>query len=79
MSARSNLIVGGSNEGQPGLRGSYQAHFYVACLRDPQGNKIATRFMLCCINAPGYLKNLPALKNRSAPGFAKAPGVSTGK
>ncbi len=35
------LVAGGSDEGQPGFRTSYGAHFYVGYLRDPQGNKIA--------------------------------------
>ncbi len=35
------LLVGGSDEGQPGFRASYGPHFYVGYLRDPQGNKIA--------------------------------------
>lgn len=35
------LAAGGSDEGQPGFRASYGAHFYVGYLRDPQGNKIA--------------------------------------
>lgn len=35
------LAAGGTDEGQPGFRASYGAHFYVAYLRDPQGNKIA--------------------------------------
>jgi catechol 2,3-dioxygenase-like lactoylglutathione lyase family enzyme len=35
------LAAGGSDEGQPGFRGSYGPHFYVSYLRDPQGNKIA--------------------------------------
>lgn len=35
------LLAGGSDEGQPGFRASYGAHFYVSYLRDPQGNKIA--------------------------------------
>ena len=35
------LAAGGSDEGQPGFRDSYGPHFYVAYLRDPQGNKIA--------------------------------------
>ncbi len=35
------LAAGGSDEGQPGFRSSYGAHFFVAYLRDPQGNKIA--------------------------------------
>jgi catechol 2,3-dioxygenase-like lactoylglutathione lyase family enzyme len=35
------LAAGGFDEGQPGFRDSYGAHFYVGYLRDPQGNKIA--------------------------------------
>ncbi len=35
------LAAGGLDEGQPGFRDSYGAHFYVGYLRDPQGNKIA--------------------------------------
>ncbi len=35
------LAAGGTDEGQPGFRAAYGAHFYVAYLRDPQGNKIA--------------------------------------
>ena len=35
------LAAGGSDEGQPGFRPSYGAHFFVSYLRDPQGNKIA--------------------------------------
>ena len=35
------LAAGGYDEGQPGFRDSYGAHFYVGYLRDPQGNKIA--------------------------------------
>ena len=35
------LAAGGSDEGQPGFRPDYGAHFYVSYLRDPQGNKIA--------------------------------------
>lgn len=35
------LDAGGFDEGQPGFRASYGAHFYVGYLRDPQGNKIA--------------------------------------
>lgn len=33
--------AGGRNEGQPGFRDAYGAHFYVGYLRDPHGNKIA--------------------------------------
>ena len=35
------LAAGGSDEGQPGFRAAYGAHFYVGYLRDPQGNKVA--------------------------------------
>lgn len=35
------LAAGGTDEGPPGFRASYGPHFYVAYLRDPQGNKIA--------------------------------------
>ena len=35
------LEAGGTDEGAPGFRASYGAHFYVSYLRDPQGNKIA--------------------------------------
>ena len=35
------LAAGGSDEGQPGFRPNYGPSFYVAYLRDPQGNKIA--------------------------------------
>lgn len=35
------LAAGGRNEGLPGFRADYSAHFYVGYLRDPQGNKIA--------------------------------------
>lgn len=35
------LDAGGSDEGKPGFRASYGPRFYVAYLRDPQGNKIA--------------------------------------
>lgn len=35
------LAAGGLDEGPPGFRPSYGAHFYVSYLRDPQGNKIA--------------------------------------
>jgi len=33
--------AGGSDEGAPGFRAEYSAHFYVGYLRDPLGNKIA--------------------------------------
>ncbi len=35
------LAAGGQDEGAPGFRAEYSAHFYVGYLRDPQGNKIA--------------------------------------
>ena len=35
------VVAGGHDEGPPGFRASYGAHFYVGYLRDPQGNKIA--------------------------------------
>ena len=35
------VAAGGRNEGAPGFRAAYSAHFYVGYLRDPQGNKIA--------------------------------------
>lgn len=35
------LLAGGTDEGQPGFRAAYGPRFYVAYLRDPQGNKIA--------------------------------------
>lgn len=34
------LRAGGSDEGAPGFREAYSAHFYVAYLRDPVGNKV---------------------------------------
>ncbi|MBT8152971.1 VOC family protein [Epibacterium ulvae] len=35
------LATGGTNEGPPGFRPDYGAHFYVGYLRDPDSNKIA--------------------------------------
>lgn len=35
------LAAGGRNEGMPGFRAEYSAHFFVGYLRDPHGNKIA--------------------------------------
>ena len=35
------LVAGGTDDGAPGFRAAYGAHFYVSYLRDPQGNKIA--------------------------------------
>lgn len=35
------LANGGSSEGEPGLRPQYNADFYAAYIRDPDGNKLA--------------------------------------
>ena len=35
------LANGGRDEGPPGFRAAYSAHFYVGYLRDPAGNKVA--------------------------------------
>lgn len=35
------IAAGGSDEGPPGFRDAYGPTFYVAYLRDPQGNKLA--------------------------------------
>lgn len=34
------LAHGGTDEGAPGLRPQYGAHFYAAYVRDPDGNKV---------------------------------------
>jgi catechol 2,3-dioxygenase-like lactoylglutathione lyase family enzyme len=34
------LKLGGSDEGQPGLRPDYHANYYAAYVRDPDGNKL---------------------------------------
>ncbi len=34
------LSLGGKDEGQPGLRPDYHAHYYAAYVRDPDGNKL---------------------------------------
>ena len=44
------LEAGGSDEGAPGFRAEYSAHFYVGYLRDPLGNKIA---IFCANRAEG--------------------------
>jgi len=31
---------GGANDGAPGLRSQYHAHYYAAFLRDPDGNRV---------------------------------------
>ncbi|MCA0203556.1 VOC family protein [Pararhodobacter sp.] len=38
------LGAGGQDEGAPGLRDAYGPRFYVAYLRDPDGNKLACVF-----------------------------------
>jgi lactoylglutathione lyase len=38
------LELGGSDEGAPGLRPHYHAHYYGAYVRDPDGNKLC----ICC-------------------------------
>lgn len=35
------LAVGGSNEGDPGIRANVGPNFYAAYLRDPDGNKLS--------------------------------------
>jgi catechol 2,3-dioxygenase-like lactoylglutathione lyase family enzyme len=35
------LAYGGTDEGAPGTRPYYEATFYVAYVRDPDGNKLA--------------------------------------
>lgn len=35
------LAMGGTSEGAPGLRPQYNADFYAAYVRDPDGNKLA--------------------------------------
>jgi catechol 2,3-dioxygenase-like lactoylglutathione lyase family enzyme len=35
------LASGGTSEGKPGLRPQYNADFYAAYVRDPEGNKLA--------------------------------------
>jgi catechol 2,3-dioxygenase-like lactoylglutathione lyase family enzyme len=39
-SYRVALKHGGSDDGPPGLRPEYNAHYYGAFVRDPDGNKI---------------------------------------
>ncbi len=34
------LAAGGTDDGAPGLRPAYDAHYYAAFVRDPDGNKI---------------------------------------
>lgn len=41
------MVMGGSDEGAPGLRPQYSASFFVAYCRDPEGNK------LCFVHADG--------------------------
>lgn len=40
------LQHGGTDEGAPGLRPHYHAHYYGAYFRDPEGNKLC----VCCHN-----------------------------
>lgn len=37
---RTALANGGTGDGEPGLRPEYDAHYYAAFVRDPDGNKI---------------------------------------
>jgi catechol 2,3-dioxygenase-like lactoylglutathione lyase family enzyme len=39
------LANGGRDEGQPGTRPHYEPTFYVAYVRDPDGNKLACAFL----------------------------------
>lgn len=41
---RAALASGGTDEGAPGTRPRYQPSFYVAYVRDPDGNKLACVF-----------------------------------
>jgi hypothetical protein len=34
------LATGGQDDGAPGLRSAYHAHYYAAFLLDPDGNRI---------------------------------------
>ncbi|MDT8989460.1 VOC family protein [Curvibacter sp. APW13] len=43
------LAHGGSDEGAPGLRPEYHAHYYGAYIRDPDGNKLC----VACHEATG--------------------------
>ncbi len=42
------LAHGGSDDGAPGLRPDYHAHYYAAFLRDPDGNRVEA----VCHHAP---------------------------
>lgn len=42
------MALGGSDEGRPGLRPQYHAHYYGAYFRDPSGNKLC----VVCHDAP---------------------------
>jgi catechol 2,3-dioxygenase-like lactoylglutathione lyase family enzyme len=37
---RAGIHNGGTDDGAPGIRAEYDAHYYAAFLRDPDGNKI---------------------------------------
>lgn len=42
------LANGGTDDGQPGVRPEYDAHYYAAFVRDPDGNKLeAVTFAAC--------------------------------
>lgn len=38
------LLHGGTDDGEPGTRPAYEPSFYVAYVRDPDGNKLACAF-----------------------------------
>jgi catechol 2,3-dioxygenase-like lactoylglutathione lyase family enzyme len=38
------LAAGGTDEGEPGVRGEYDPPMYMAYVRDPEGNKFAASF-----------------------------------
>jgi catechol 2,3-dioxygenase-like lactoylglutathione lyase family enzyme len=46
---RAGLAAGGTDDGAPGLRPHYHAHYYAAFLRDPAGNRVEA----VCNAAPG--------------------------
>jgi len=52
---RTALAHGGTDEGAPGLRPHYHAHYYGAYFRDPDGNKLA----VACHAAPVPATNPP--------------------
>jgi catechol 2,3-dioxygenase-like lactoylglutathione lyase family enzyme len=48
------LAMGAADEGGPGLRSHYHAHFYGAYIRDPDGNKL----LAVCHEPPGAPQHL---------------------